>query len=97
MVKWYDLNSPDEREENMKYRPLGETGMQVPLIGLGTMTWGQQNNLQQACEQMDYALARGVNLFDVAECTLCRRALKRRARPSAVLAHGYVRVASAVT
>lgn len=67
MVKWYDLNSPDKREENMKYRPLGETGMQVPLIGLGTMTWGQQNNLQQACEQMDYALARGVNLFDVAE------------------------------
>ena len=51
----------------MKYRPLGETGLQVPLIGLGTMTWGEQNNLQQACEQMDYALSRGVNLFDVAE------------------------------
>jgi aryl-alcohol dehydrogenase-like predicted oxidoreductase len=31
------------------------------------MTWGEQNNLQQACEQMDYALSRGVNLFDVAE------------------------------
>ncbi|MGB1382473.1 MAG: NADP(H)-dependent aldo-keto reductase [Porticoccaceae bacterium] len=51
----------------MKYRPLGGTGLQVPLIGLGTMTWGEQNNLQQACEQMDYALSRGVNLFDVAE------------------------------
>lgn len=51
----------------MKYRPLGETGLQVPLIGLGTMTWGEQNNLQQACEQMDYALSREVNLFDVAE------------------------------
>ena len=51
----------------MKYRPLGETGLQVPLIGLGTMTWGEQNNLQQACEQMDYAISRGVNLFDVAE------------------------------
>ena len=51
----------------MQYRPLGTTGLQVPLIGLGTMTWGEQNNLQQACEQMDYALKRGVNLFDVAE------------------------------
>mgnify|MGYP001386439422 CR=1 FL=1 len=51
----------------MKYRPLGKTELQVPLIGLGTMTWGEQNNLQQACEQMDYALSRGVNLFDVAE------------------------------
>ena len=51
----------------MKYRSLGETGLQVPLIGLGTMTWGEQNNLQQACEQMDYALSRGVNLFDLAE------------------------------
>ena len=51
----------------MKYRPLGKTGIQVSLIGLGTMTWGEQNNLQQACEQMDYAFSRGVNLFDVAE------------------------------
>jgi aryl-alcohol dehydrogenase-like predicted oxidoreductase len=51
----------------MEYRPLGNTSIQVPLIGLGTMTWGEQNNLQQACEQMDYALSRGVNLFDVAE------------------------------
>jgi len=51
----------------MQYRPLGKTGIQVPLIGLGTMTWGEQNNVQQACEQMGYALSRGVNLFDVAE------------------------------
>ena len=51
----------------MKYRKLGGTEIDVPLIGLGTMTWGEQNNLEQACEQMDYALSRGVNFFDAAE------------------------------
>jgi aryl-alcohol dehydrogenase-like predicted oxidoreductase len=30
----------------MQYRPLGTSGLQVPLIGLGTMTWGEQNSLQ---------------------------------------------------
>ena len=51
----------------MQYRKLGITDIDIPVIGLGTMTWGQQNNLEQACEQMDYALSRGVNFFDVAE------------------------------
>ena len=51
----------------MQYRKLGNTDIQIPLIGLGTMTWGQQNNLQEACEQMDYALDKGVNFFDAAE------------------------------
>jgi aryl-alcohol dehydrogenase-like predicted oxidoreductase len=51
----------------MKYRSLGNTELKLSLIGLGTMTWGEQNDLQQACEQMDYARSRGVNFFDVAE------------------------------
>ena len=51
----------------MQYRKLGNTDIQIPLIGLGTMTWGQQNDLQEACEQMDYALNKGVNFFDAAE------------------------------
>ena len=51
----------------MKYRKLGNTDIDVPLIGLGTMTWGEQNTLEQACEQMDYALSKGVNFFDAAE------------------------------
>ena len=55
------------KEHLMQYRKLGNTDIQIPLIGLGTMTWGQQNNLQEACEQMDYALDKGVNFFDAAE------------------------------
>ncbi len=51
----------------MKYRSLGRTGLDISLIGLGTMTWGLQNNQQQGFEQMDYALEQGINFFDTAE------------------------------
>lgn len=51
----------------METRPLGNTDIQVSLIALGTMTWGQQNTEAEAHAQMDYALEHGVNLFDVAE------------------------------
>lgn len=51
----------------MQTRPLGTSGLQVSVICLGTMTWGQQNSEGQAHEQMDYALSQGVNFFDTAE------------------------------
>lgn len=51
----------------MKYRKLGRTDTEVSLIGLGTMTWGEQNTEAEAHEQLDYALSRGVNLVDTAE------------------------------
>jgi len=51
----------------MKLRPLGRTGLQVSLAGLGTMTWGEQNTEREAHEQLDYALAQGVNFIDAAE------------------------------
>jgi aryl-alcohol dehydrogenase-like predicted oxidoreductase len=51
----------------MKLRPLGRSGLQVSVAGLGTMTWGQQNTEAEAHEQLDYALAQGVNFVDAAE------------------------------
>jgi aryl-alcohol dehydrogenase-like predicted oxidoreductase len=51
----------------MKYRKLGRTGLDVSLICLGTMTWGEQNTEAEGHEQMDYALDQGVNFWDTAE------------------------------
>ena len=51
----------------MKYRKLGNTDIDVSLICLGTMTWGEQNSENEGFEQMDYALDQGVNFFDTAE------------------------------
>ena len=51
----------------MRYRKLGNTGIDVSVICLGTMTFGEQNTELEGFEQMDYALDRGINFFDTAE------------------------------
>ena len=51
----------------MNYRKLGSTDLDVSIICLGTMTWGEQNTPEDGFEQMDYALDNGINFFDVAE------------------------------
>jgi len=51
----------------MKTQRLGRTDIEVSEICLGTMTFGEQNSLDDACAQMDYALAHGVNFWDTAE------------------------------
>ena len=51
----------------MKYRKLGNTDIDVSVICLGTMTFGEQNTQQDGFDQMDYAVERGVNFFDTAE------------------------------
>lgn len=51
----------------MQYRQLGQSDLQVSELGLGTMTFGQQNTQAEAHQQLDYAFAQGVNLIDAAE------------------------------
>ena len=51
----------------MKYKKLGTTDLDVSLIFLGTMTWGTQNSEEDAFEQMDYSVSKGINFFDTAE------------------------------
>ena len=51
----------------MQYTTLGNTNLKVSKICLGTMTFGQQNTEAEGHEQMDYALAQGINFFDMAE------------------------------
>jgi aryl-alcohol dehydrogenase-like predicted oxidoreductase len=51
----------------MEYEQLGQTDLKVSKICLGTMTWGEQNSMQEAFAQIDMALDYGVNFIDVAE------------------------------
>ena len=51
----------------MEYRKLGQTDIDISVIGLGTMTWGQQNTEEEAHEQLGYAVDQGINFIDTAE------------------------------
>lgn len=51
----------------MKINPLGASGLNVSAVCLGTMTFGRQNSEAEAHEQIDYAVAQGINFIDVAE------------------------------
>lgn len=51
----------------MKKNKLGLSALEVSKVCLGTMTFGEQNNQDEAFAQMDYAVENGVNFFDTAE------------------------------
>ena len=51
----------------MKKNKLGNTDIMVSEICLGTMTWGQQNNEEEAHEQLSFAIEKGINFIDTAE------------------------------
>ena len=51
----------------MKYNLLGTSNLKVSGLALGTMTFGEQNSVHDAHEQLDYAVSQGVNFIDTAE------------------------------
>ena len=44
----------------MDYRELGQTGVKVSALCLGTMTFGEQNSEAEGHAQMDYAVDQGM-------------------------------------
>ena len=50
----------------MRYRTLGNTGLQVSEICLGTMTFGEQVNESEGARLIHYALDHGINFIDTA-------------------------------
>ena len=51
----------------MDENDLPNNRIKVSKISLGTITWGRQNNQDEAFDQMNYSIDRGVNFFDTAE------------------------------
>lgn len=51
----------------MQYSKLGNSGLDVSRVCLGTMTWANQNTQQDADNQFAYALSKGINFIDTAE------------------------------
>jgi len=51
----------------MEYRRLGTSGIDVSMVCLGTMTWGEQNTEAEAHAQLDRALELGITFIDAAE------------------------------
>lgn len=51
----------------MQHRQLGNSDLWVSPLCLGTMTWGEQNSESEAHQQLDYAIAQGINFIDTAE------------------------------
>ena len=51
----------------MEYSELGTSKIKISKICLGTMTFGEQNNIDEAHDQLDFAIDKGVNFIDTAE------------------------------
>ena len=48
-------------------RPLGRTGLEVPILCFGTMLFGEGTGYKEACRLMDTCMEHGVDFFDSAE------------------------------
>ena len=51
----------------MERRPLFHANLNVSVMCLGTMTWGEQNTEAEAHAQLEWAMQHGINFVDTAE------------------------------
>ncbi len=51
----------------MHYHRIPHSTLEVSQLGLGTMTFGEQNSEADAHAQLDLAISSGINLIDTAE------------------------------
>jgi aryl-alcohol dehydrogenase-like predicted oxidoreductase len=56
-----------DKSYDLSQATLGNTGLVMTEVSLGTMTWGQQNTIEDAHRQLDFAYERGVIGIDTAE------------------------------
>jgi len=75
----------------MKYTTLPHTDIKVSKICLGTMTWGNQNTQDEGFAQMDLALDKGVNFFDVAELYPVPAAADTYAETERIIGHWFTK------
>src|SRR5262245_8499404 len=66
-VRPADGSEPVGNEGGMKTRRLGNTGLKVSEICLGTMTFGHQSDQQTSFAILDTAADRGVSFIDTAD------------------------------
>ena len=72
----------------MQKRRMGQHGLEVPVLTLGTMTFGLQVDEAGFKEILDQAEAYGLTFLDTADAYPLGGTLKRLARPSASLTAG---------
>ena len=58
----------------METRALGRSGLRVPVLCMGTMTFGLQTDEQESFRILDRALEAGVAFLDTADVSEIRRA-----------------------
>ena len=77
----------------MQIKALGKTGLVVPSICLGTMTFGRQNSEAEAHAQLDLALARGISFLDAAEMYPVPSTPEREGLTETIIGHWLARQA----
>lgn len=81
----------------MHTRPLGNTGIEVSRLCLGTMTFGEQNSEAEAHEQLDRAVSFGIDFIDTAEMYPVPPTPRHKVAPRAISVAGSPRAVPETT